>query len=59
MSISGFFDNFLKPKPSQHKPRISEPIDMKEITHVSYDPITKTFHGLPSAWEEQVRSLFA
>jgi hypothetical protein len=57
MSLGGIF-GFLKKTPSQIS-IISEPTNCVKKNHVTYDPETKTFHGLPTEWEEQVKSLFA
>lgn len=54
----GLFRNLF---PRKNQPQISEistPISVTKNLHVSYDPTTKTFHGLPPEWEEQVKSLF-
>jgi hypothetical protein len=57
MSLGGIFGGFFSKKtPSQIS--ISGPTDCINQNHVSYDPETKTFHGLPKEWEEQVKSLF-
>lgn len=56
MSLSGIFGGLFTKKNSS---KISDPIDVRTNFHVSYDHDTKTFHGLPPEWEEQVKSLFA
>ncbi len=38
---------------------ISTPISVTKNVHVSYDSETKTFHGLPTEWEDQVKNLFS
>lgn len=48
----------LSSKSQTPVPEISGPINVKTQVHVSYDPKTKTFIGLPPEWEEQVRTLF-
>lgn len=54
----GLFRNFRsRTKPTQIS-EISTPIHVTKNVHVSYDPVTKTFHGLPPEWEEQVKSIF-
>jgi hypothetical protein len=59
MNLGGkFVDFFLKKNPSPQISKISTPINMTKHVHVSYDSETKTFHGLPAEWEEQVKSLF-
>lgn len=59
MSIGGIIrDLFWKKSPSQIS-EISTPISVTNNVHVSYDPQTKTFHGLPPEWEEEVKNLFA
>jgi len=55
----GLFRSFLSKKNQPQISEISTPISVKKNIHVSYDPNTKTFHGLPPEWEEQVKSLFA
>ncbi|CAF0787281.1 unnamed protein product [Adineta steineri] len=55
----GFFRNFLSKKNQPQISEISTPISVTKNIHVSYDPITKTFHGLPTEWEDQVKNLFA
>jgi len=50
-------DLFWK-KPSQIS-EISTPISVTKNVHVSYDSETKTFHGLPTEWEDQVKNLFS
>lgn len=50
--------NFRSKKSTPQISEISTPISVTKNVHVSYDPVTKTFHGLPAAWEEQVKSLF-
>jgi hypothetical protein len=58
MSIGKFRDLFWKKNSSQIS-EISTPISVTNNVHVSYDPNTKTFHGLPLEWEDQVKNLFA
>lgn len=54
----GLFRNLRsRTKPTQIS-EISTPIHVTKNVHVSYDPVTKTFHGLPPEWEEQVKSIF-
>lgn len=55
----GLFRNFLSKKNQPQISEISTPISVTKNVHVSYDPTTNTFHGLPAEWEEQVKSLFA
>jgi hypothetical protein len=55
----GLFRNFLSKKTPPQISEISTPISVTKNVHVSYDPNTHTFHGLPSEWEEQVKNLFA
>ncbi len=59
MSLSGKFRDMLPKKSSPAPaPSISAPISVVKSIHVSYDPVTKQFIGLPAEWEEQVKSLF-
>lgn len=53
------FRNLLSKKTQPQISEISTPISVTKNIHVSYDPHTNTFHGLPSEWEDQVKSLFA
>ncbi|CAF1188185.1 unnamed protein product [Adineta ricciae] len=55
----GFFRGLLSKKNQPQISEISTPISVTKNYHVSYDTTTKTFHGLPPEWEEQVKSLFA
>ncbi|CAF1125720.1 unnamed protein product [Rotaria sordida] len=55
----GLFRNFLSKKTHPQISEISTPISVTKNIHVSYDPQTNTFHGLPNEWEEQVKNLFA
>jgi len=60
-SVSMSFGILKNLFPRKNQPQISEistPISVKKDLHVTYDPVTKTFHGLPPEWEEQVKSLF-
>lgn len=60
MSLSGFFGSLRSKKHSnQHATNISTPTSITSHVHVSYDRETKTFHGLPPEWEDQVKNLFA
>ncbi|CAF0863171.1 unnamed protein product [Rotaria sordida] len=59
MSIGGKIrDMFSKKNPSPQIAEISTPLSVTKNVHVSYDSQTKTFHGLPLEWEDQVKSLF-
>jgi hypothetical protein len=59
MSLGGIFGGlFAKKSPPLQISNISPPINMINNVHVSYDRETKTFHGLPEEWEEQVKNLF-
>lgn len=53
------FRNLLSRKKQPQISEISTPISVTKNIHVSYDPVTNTFHGLPYEWEDQVKSLFA
>lgn len=55
----GLFRSFLSKKNPPQISEISTPISVTKNVHVSYDPTTNTFHGLPAEWEDQVKSLFA
>ncbi|CAF3093603.1 unnamed protein product [Rotaria socialis] len=55
----GLFRNFLSKKKQPQISEISTPISVTKNIHVSYDPNTNTFHGLPCEWEDQVKNLFA
>ncbi|CAF5142692.1 unnamed protein product, partial [Rotaria sp. Silwood1] len=55
----GLFRNFFPKKPQHQISEISTPISVTKNIHVSYDPNTNTFHGLPHEWEDQVKNLFA
>lgn len=57
MSISTIVRNML-PKKSSTTSDISLPLSVTKQIHVSFDPKTKTFQGLPAEWEEQVKNLF-
>ncbi len=60
MNLGGIFGGlFSKKNSTQQISKISPPTNMTNNVHVSYDPETKTFHGIPAEWEEQVKSLFA
>ncbi|CAM4755919.1 unnamed protein product [Rotaria magnacalcarata] len=60
MSRTGRFREFFSSKrnTSQQISQISTPLNVTKNIHVSYDPITKTFQGLPSEWEHEVKNLF-
>jgi hypothetical protein len=58
MSFSEKFRDLFSKKNSQIS-EISTPISVIKNIHVSYDPETKTFQGLPPEWEDQVKNLFA
>ncbi|CAF2365014.1 unnamed protein product [Rotaria sp. Silwood2] len=55
----GLFRNFFPKKPQHQISEISTPMSVTKNIHVSYDPNTNTFHGLPQEWEDQVKNLFA
>lgn len=48
----------LKKSSVSHISEISSPQSVVKNYHVSYDPLTKTFHGLPPGWEQQVNKYF-
>lgn len=54
----GLLRNLRSKKNPPQISEISTPIHVTKNIHVSYDPVTKTFHGLPPEWEDQVKSLF-
>ena len=58
MNISEKLREFFPKKTQSKQINISRPTDFTKYVHVSYDPETKIFHGLPLEWEEQVRNLF-
>jgi hypothetical protein len=42
--------------PSQ--PKISRPVDVQHTTHVSYNPITREYRGLPTQWKVELNRQF-
>ncbi|CAF0820528.1 unnamed protein product [Adineta steineri] len=59
MSLGDKFRDLFSKKSSQQISEISTPLSVTKNVHVSYDSKTKTFHGLPIEWEDQVKNLFA
>ena len=53
------FRNLLSKKNPPQISEISTPISVTKNFHVSFDPHTNTFNGLPPEWEDQVKNLFA
>jgi hypothetical protein len=37
---------------SSKRPEISTPYDFVHLTHISFDPLTGTFKGLPKEWQQ-------
>ncbi|CAF1171676.1 unnamed protein product [Adineta ricciae] len=58
MYLTEKFRDLFKRNPQQQISEISTPISVTKNVHVSYDPQTKTFHGLPEEWEAQVKTIF-